>query len=58
MELNILSERVRMPLNFGNDENVTSEVIFTPSGSLQDEISSVGTVTMEDEWPDNRPKTS
>lgn len=43
---------------FGDDRSVTSKVIYTPSESLQDETSSVGTVTMEDEWPDNRPETS
>ena len=53
-----LSERVGMSLGFGSNENVPSFVIYTPQESLQDEISSVGTVTMEGEWPDNRPNTS
>lgn len=58
MDINTLGERVGMSLHFGADENVTSKVIYTPSESLQDETSSVGTVTMGDEWLDNRPKTS
>ena len=53
-----LSERIRMSLDLGSNENIPNYVIYTPEESLQDEISSVGTVTMEDEWPDNRPNTS
>lgn len=58
MDFNTLGERVEMSLHFETGKSVTSEVIYTPSESLQDETSSMGTVTMEDEWLDNRPKTS
>lgn len=58
MDFNTLGEYVEMPLHFGTGKSVKSKVIYTPSESLQDETSSMGTVTMEDEWLDNRPKTS
>lgn len=53
-----LVRAAKVSLGYGSNENVPNFVIYTPQESLQDEISSVGSVNMEDVWPDNRPNTS